>query len=383
MNPNMSNYKFYLIQDDFESSNPINNKSIKQKEQEQEQQQYQNIKINFGIQQDKIDKYNYYANYENYENYYMNTNTDTNTNTNTNTNNNTIIGNYNENHRYNYTNSLNQPDTLKEKLIGDSMDLVYVTYLRGIIIITTGMFFGVVSVCWLISFIMWINKSSSIGFFIYGLVIIFMVGIMLTKVELELNIHQNIHQNNHQNNYKKNINQINLDNIYKELPIEKKIIFVLISIGLSCLISPIVYLLNNISYSIPLSMLSNLVVGGLYIIKKLGEIKHSDSKKLYKEQIPLDMIKIITISTLVTGLFELILNIGLSDFSMVKIFILTIITNLILFYIYWCQIKLNIYDSEESYSNNNIDLFNCVLNQPIKITKYIKKIITEHFVHSH
>jgi len=81
---------------------------------------------------------------------------------------------------------------------------------------------------------------------------------------------------------------------------------------------------------------------------------------------------------LIIEIFELIFDTRLPKSNM-KTFVLIILTNLILFYTYWYKMMSNILDSEESYYYGKIDVFNCVLSQPIKIYQYIRKTINKHF----
>jgi hypothetical protein len=138
-----------------------------------------------------------------------------------------------------------------------------------------------------------------------------------------------------------------------------------------------------------MSLIINLFVGGIYQIQKLGQITitnantnantttdtiiNTDKKKeIYQNQILLEMIKIISINTILTGLVELIFN---SSKSSVKTFFLIILLNFILFYIYSCLIKINISDSEKLYYDEKIEIFNCVMTQPIKLSKSLSHFL--------
>ena len=264
-----------------------------------------------------------------------------------------------------------------ERLIVSSIDLEYIIYLKIILVLVTGIFIGVIGLGWLMSFIIWLNQLSLIVILIYGFVINLMIGFMLSKIDLLVNI-------NNQTNIQTEIlsNGDNLYSLVSKLAIEKKMIILLFIIGLGCTISPILYLLNKISWIIPLSMETNLIVGIIYLIKRLGEIKQTDAKELYQNKIPFEMIKTIIANTIFSGLIELVFNTSMSE-SSVKTFILIILTNFILFYIYWYQIKITILDSEELYYYGDINLFTNLLVQPIKMSKIVKNFFIELFTQNH
>lgn len=362
MESNKLNYKFYTIQNDFEESNPLNH-------------QTNNIQFN--------------------DNFNSNTirGTYSNPNPNVYQKNNPFYGMYNKENIENFyspnTKSNNDlptnSSTLNERLLSNSIELEYIIFLQIILVIISEIFIGTIGIGWLMSYLIWLNKSNLIGILIYGFFINLMVGMMLGKI----NINDNSNISN-QNMSNQNISNQNIFNkittnrfcliwVILELSLDKKIAILLYIIGLSCLTSPILYLLNQIDWIICLSLITNLFVGLIYLIKRLGEIKQSDTKELYQNEIPLDMIKSICTITILTGLIELIFNTSLSE-SSVKTFLLIILTNLILFYIYWCQIKINILNSEEFYyyyANTNI--FNCVMSQQIKLTKYVIEFVKKQF----
>jgi hypothetical protein len=384
MESNTLNYKFYIIQDNDEYSNQLNY-----------QINYQTNKI---IPNKNIIHGTYFQPNSNpYTslnfNQPQNLNLNQNLNQNYNQNKNIFFGSYsndgkepfysgNEMNEINEMNKINLSNSsdLNQRLLSNSIELEYIIFLQIILVIVSEIYIGTIGIGWLLSYIIWLNKTSLIGILIYGFMINLMVGIMLSKIDLIVNTNMQNIQN--QNIFNKIIsNRINLIWIITEFPLDKKIIILLFIVGISCFVSPILYILNQISWTISLSLLSNLLFGIIYLIKRLGEIKQNDNKELYQNTIPLDMIKINLTNTIFTGIIELIYNTSSSEsIGPIKTFILIIFINLILFYIYWYQIKTIILDTEESYYYSNINIFNAGLVSPIKITKYISDFLSKQFV---
>jgi F0F1-type ATP synthase assembly protein I len=391
MESNTLNYKFYIIKDNDEYSNQLNY-----------QINYQTNKI-IPNQNTIHGTYfqpnsNPYANSNPYTslnfNQPQNLNLNQNLNQNYNQNKNIFFGSYSNDGKESFYSgnemneiNLSNSSDLNQRLLSNSIELEYIIFLQIILVIVSEIYIGTIGIGWLLSYIIWLNKTSLIGILIYGFVINLMVGIMLSKIDLIVNTNientQNIQNMQNQNIFNKIIsNRINLIWIITEFPLEKKIIILLFIVGISCFVSPILYILNQISWTISLSLLSNLLVGIIYLIKRLGEIKQNDSKELYQNIIPLDMIKINLTNTIFTGIIELIFNSSSSEsIGPIKTFILIIFINLILFYIYWYQIKTIILDTEESYYYYaNINIFNAVLVSPIKITKYISEFLSKWLI---
>lgn len=375
MESNRLNYKFCIIQNDFDSSNPLNNQL---NDQHNKINKNQNITHTTYVQTN----FDIYTNPYLHSNLYSNPNPNPNPNSNLNSNSNSICNKYPNSKikQFYFEDKINSSlpidlSDVNERLLPNSIELEYIIFLQIILMIVFEMFVGIIGIGWLVSYIIRLNPSSIIGILICGFLIILITGIMLIKI----NINNDSDISNLNISYKNIFNKIisnkfNLIWIALELSFEKKILILLFVFGLSFLISPILYVLNQISWTIPLSSITNLFVGIIYMIKRLSEVKQTDAKELYQYEIPLGMIKNISTNTIFTGFIELIFNTSSSD-STIKTFLLIILTNLILFYVYWYQIKINIMESNELYQSANIDIFNCVMTQPIKFTKFINELM--------
>ena len=270
---------------------------------------------------------------------------------------------------------------LNERLIEESIDLNYLLFLQIILVIVSEMYIGIIGFSWLMSLIILMDKSSIIAILVYGFIINLMVSIMLTNINLSNQSNQQTYQSINQSNQSNQTNQTklfdeitfdrkNLIWIILKLQSEKKLLILLFIIGLGCLFGPILYLLVKISWLIPLYQVINLFIGMIYLVEKINNVKTTDQKELYQTTIPFDMVKIISANTILIGLIELIYN------ESIRVVLLITLTNFILFYIYWCQIKTIIQISEEYYYYGNIDIFHCIFDKVITLCKAIKEKIS-------
>ena len=269
----------------------------------------------------------------------------------------------------------NNNNDLEKNLIIKPIDIKFIQYLKSSFDVNTILFISILFFMFTISLceqlkMSWSNTTNiksgylEISMFsICGFIINLMVGIICYRIPLSTGLSDS--------DANCNLSTINVNII----PIEKKMLLVLVSIGISCELSWLSFFLNSWTNLIIISLIVSVGLFGYLLHIKLTEFEQSiqqnnqvtniDINLFYQDEIPImlkkSLIQIICCTTLIY-LFV--------DFKFLG-FVLIVLTNLLIGYVYYWQIKKIIKECEEFFSIGLFDITRVVLSNLIIFYQHV------------